>query len=176
MSFSGCSAAQRVTTLADNKRRLVFACAGNYNFFNLDFTAAAIPALRTNGWVRLVSASGIGRNGLPAVVTTELPQVETVLIVREIGKYDPGDVDGDGAYTNADYIILRGYISYLKYLAKGTAFANLFADGYRKQYGVDVRLTGAAARAADVNCDGVVTASDLSMLQMLIKESEGGMQ
>ena len=176
MSFSGCSAAQDVVALSENRRRLVFACTGNYNLFNLDFTAATIPDLRTNGWIRLVAASGVGKNGLPAVVTTELPHAETVLIVREIGKYDPGDVDGDGAYTNADYIILRGYISYLTFLKKGAAFANAFADGYRQQYGVDVRLTGAAARAADVNCDGAVTSSDLSMLQMLIRESEGGMQ
>ncbi len=176
MSFSGCSAAQDVVALSENRRRLVFACTGNYNLFNLDFTAAAIPNLRTNGWIRLVAASGVGKNGLPAVVTTELPHAETVLIVREIGKYDPGDVDGDGAYTNADYIILRGYISYLTFLKKGAVFANAFADGYRQQYGVDVRLTGAAARAADVNCDGAVTSSDLSMLQMLIRESEGGMQ
>ena len=174
LTFVGSPAAQRVTTLADNKRRFVFACTGNYNLFNLDFTAVTIPGLRTNAWARLVGASGVGRNGLAAVVKTALPRTGNVMIVREVGKYDPGDVDGDGVYTAKDLLILNGYVVYLSMLKAGGAnFANSYADGYRQRYGVDVRLTGAAARAADVNCDGVVNKSDIRMLESLIAEAEG---
>ncbi len=173
LSFIGCAAAQSVTTLAENKRRLVFACEGNYNLFNLDFAAAAITGLRTNAWMRVVAASGVGKNGLAAVVKTELPRTGNVMIVREVGKYDPGDLDGDGAYTANDLLILNGYVIYLKMQKKGAMFASTFANGYLAQYGVDVRLTGNAARAADVNCDGEVNSSDIAMLQMLIAEAEG---
>ena len=172
LSFGGCAAA-RIETVSANRRRLVFACEGNYSLFNLDFTAARIVGLQSNAWTRVIAASGVGRNGLAAVLKTELPRTGEVVIVREIGRYDPGDLDGDGAYTANDELILTGYISYLKMQKKGANFAKMFADGYLKQYGVDVRLAGAAARAADVNGDGQVTSSDIAMLQMLIAESEG---
>ena len=172
LSFGGCAAA-RIETVSANRRRLVFACEGNYSLFNLDFTAARIVGLQSNAWTRVIAASGVGRNGLAAVLKTELPRTGEVVIVREIGRYDPGDLDGDGAYTANDELILTGYISYLKMQKKGANYAKMFADGYLKQYGVDVRLTGAAARAADVNGDGQVTSSDIAMLQMLIAESEG---
>ncbi len=178
MTFNGAAGAQSITTLAANKCQLVFACAGNYNQVSFDFTAKTITSLQEKSWIRLNSVSGVGKNGLNAVLNTqqEYPLEGTVLIVREVGKYDPGDVDGDGAYTNTDYIILAGYITYLKMQDKGAAFANGVVNTYKKQYGVDVRLTGDAARAADVNCDGEVTTSDLSMLSMLIKEAEGAGQ
>ena len=173
LTFGGCPAAQRVTTLADNRRRFVFACAGNYNLFSLDFTAARIAGLQTNSWTRVVAASGVGKNGLAAIVKTALPCTGNVIIAREIGKYDPGDLDGDGAYTDADVLILNGYLVYLKMQKKGASFAAAYAEAYRRQYGVDVRLTGAAARAADVNGDGEVSSSDVAMLKMLVSESEG---
>ena len=84
-----------------------------------------------------------------------------------------GDLDGDGAYTDADVLILNGYLVYLKMQKKGASFAAAYAEAYRRQYGVDVRLTGAAARAADVNGDGEVSSSDVAMLKMLVSESEG---
>ena len=173
LTFGGCPAAQRVTTLADNRRRFVFACTGNYNLFSLDFTAARIAGLQTNSWTRVVAASGVGKNGLAAIVKTPLPCTGNVIIAREIGKYDPGDLDGDGAYTDADVLILNGYLVYLKMQKKGASFAAAYAEAYRRQYGVDVRLTGAAARAADVNGDGKVSSSDVAMLKMLVSESEG---
>ena len=95
------------------------------------------------------------------------------MIVREVGKYDPGDLDGDGTYTANDLLILKGYVTYLKMQKKGAMFASTFANDYLAQYGVDVRLTGDAARAADVNCDEVVNTSDIATLQMLIAEAEG---
>lgn len=173
LTFGGCAAATRVETLAANRRRLVFACEGNHGLFNLDFAAARIAGLQTNAWTRVVAASGVGRNGLAAVLKTELPRTGDVVIVREIGRYDPGDVDGDGAYTDRDQVILSGYVTYLKMQQKGGVYANAFANGYLKQYGVDVRLTGAAARAADVNGDGRIDGSDIAMLQMLIAEAKG---
>jgi len=84
-----------------------------------------------------------------------------------------GDIDGDGAYTANDLMILNGYVVYLKMASKGAAFGNSYATTYQKQYGVNVKLSGSAARAADVNCDGAVNSSDIAMLQMFIKEAEG---
>ena len=173
LTFVGCPSAKSVTTLAANARRFIFDCTGNYNVFNLDFKAPVIAGLQAGSWTRVTAASGVGRNGLTAVVKTDLPRTGNVMIVREVGKYDPGDIDGDGAYTANDLLILNGYVVYLKMAAKGAVFGESYATTYLKQYGVNVKLTGSAARAADVNCDGSVDTSDIAMLQMLIKEAEG---
>ena len=95
------------------------------------------------------------------------------MIVREIGKFSSGDVDGDGCYTDNDLLILNGYVVYLKMLGYGSIFADNHAKNYQSQYHVNVKLSGQAAKAADVNCDGAVDTSDISMLQMLIREAEG---
>jgi len=171
--FTGCPAAKSITSLSANSCRLVFDCSGNYNLFNLDFTAPTISGLQASSWTRVVAASGMGRNGLAATVQTEFPRIGNVIIVREVGRYEPGDIDGDGAYTANDLMILNGYVVYLKMASKGAAFGNSYATTYQKQYGVNVKLSGSAARAADVNCDGAVNSSDIAMLQMFIKEAEG---
>ena len=178
LTFNDAPSAQTVETLASNKRKFVFACSGNYNQFSLNFTASTITALQVKSWLKLHAASGVGKNGLDAVLNSELvlPRTETILIVREVGKYDPGDVDGDGAYTNNDLLILNGYITYKNLSKRNGVIANGFANGYMSQYGVEVRLTGDAARAADVNCDGVVDLNDLTFLQDMIKEAEGAGQ
>ncbi len=175
LTFNGAPSAQSITTLASNKRRFVFACSGNYNQFSLNFTAATITALQAKSWLKLHAASGVGKNGLDAVLNPELvlPRTETVIIVREVGKYGPGDVDGDGACTNTDILILNGYIQYQTWSKKNAVIANAFANGYKSQYGVDVRLTGDAALAADVNGDGRVDMNDLTFLSDLVKEAEG---
>ena len=77
------------------------------------------------------------------------------------------------AIAEGPLLILNGYVVYLKMAAKGAAFGDSYASTYQKQYGVNVKLSGSAARAADVNCDGAVTSKDIAMLDMLIKEAEG---
>jgi hypothetical protein len=173
LTYVGAPSASSATKLAANKYRFTFPCAGEYNLFNLDFKAAEISGLQQNASVRLTTASGTGENNLAATVTTKLPVESTVMIVREIGKYSSGDVDGDGRYTDNDLLILNGYVVYLKMLKYGAAVANNYASQYQSQYHVNIKLTGKAAKAADVNVDGNVDASDISMLQMLIREAEG---
>ena len=51
--------------------------------------------------------------------------------------------------------------------------ADNYAKSYQSQYHVNVKLSGKAAKAADVNCDGAVDSSDIAMLQMFIREAEG---
>ena len=173
LTYVGAPSASSATKLAANKYRFTFPCAGEYNLFNLDFKAAEISGLQQNASVRLTAASGTGENNLAATVTTKLPVESTVMIVREIGKYSSGDVDGDGRYTDNDLLILNGYVVYLTMQKYGGNFANNYASQYQSQYHVNIKLTGKAAKAADVNVDGKVDASDISMLQMLIREAEG---
>ena len=173
LTYMGAPSASSATKLAADKYRFTFPCTGEYNLFNLDFKAAEISGLQQNASVRLTAASGTGENNLAATVTTKLPVESTVMIVKEIGKYSPGDIDGDGRYTDNDLLILNGYVVYLTMQKYGANFANNYASQYQSQYHVNVKLTGKAAKAADVNVDGKVNASDISMLQMLIREAEG---
>ena len=173
LTYIGAPSASSATKLAANKYRFTFPCAGEYNLFNLDFKATEISGLQQNASIRLTAASGTGENNLAATVTTKLPVESTVMIVREIGKYSSGDVDGDGRYTDNDLLILNGYVLYLTMQKYGAAVANNYASQYQSQYHVNIKLTGKAAKAADVNVDGKVDVSDISMLQMLIREAEG---
>ena len=173
LTYVGAPSASSAIKLAADKYRFTFPCTGEYNLFNLDFKAAEISGLQQNASVRLTAASGTGENNLAATVTTKLPVESTVMIVKEIGKYSPGDIDGDGRYTDNDFLILNGYVVYLTMQKYGANFANNYASQYQSQYHVNVKLTGKAAKAADVNVDGKVDASDISMLQMLIREAEG---
>ena len=126
--------------------------------------------------VKLLAAFGTGENGLEANLTTTLPYASKIMIVREIGKFSSGDVDGDGSYIDNDLLILNGYVVYLKMLGYGSVVADNYAKSYQSQYHVNVKLSGKAAKAADVNCDGAVDSSDIAMLQMFIREAEGGGQ
>jgi hypothetical protein len=173
LMYIGAPLASSATKIAANKYRFTFPCAGEYNLFNLDFKAAEITGLQQNVSIRLTEASGTGENNLAATVTTKLPVESTVMIVREIGKYSSGDVDGDGRYTDNDLFILNGYVGYLMVQKNGANFANNYASQYQSQYHVNVKLTGKAAKAADVNVDEKVDEFDISMLQMLIREAEG---
>lgn len=142
---------------------LSFDCSGEENTFMIPFAANAIANLSTNSWIRLTAVSGTGANGLTANVTTDLPIEATVLIVREIGRYDAGDINGDGKYTTVDMELLT---KYLVYLGRPTF----------PPYGA-YRLTGDALKAADVNCDGRVNLDDRALLERLVAEAaEGGAQ
>ena len=158
LTFTGAEGASAVEG-GGSVATMTFAANGTLNRFNLNFTAKALPndSLRTNTIVRLTAASGIGANGLAAQVTTALPATATVIIVRNIGKYDPGDINGDGKYTNADMTLLENYIKYLSIVSVAPLYAN-----------PSWKLTGNALRAADANGDGKVDANDISMLAQLI--------
>ena len=130
-------------------------------------TAAKITGLRESAQVSVTAAVATGVNGLAAVLQTQLPLAASVLIVREVGKYDPGDIDGDGRYTDNDLDMLKKYIAYLNVLSTGNKYAIAAVQKYR--------LTGQALKAADVNSDGVVDANDIAMLAQFIaaaKEEE----
>ena len=176
MSFVGTQEAATVETVSANSRRLTFASSGTDNRYHLNFTAAKIAGLRESAQVSVTAAAATGANGLAGVLQTELPVAATVLIVREVGKYDPGDVDGDGRYTDMDLKILSGYVIYLDSQIFGQRVADAIAADYQRQNGVgNVKLKGAAAKSADVNCDGVVDGNDIEMLRIYIaaaKEAE----
>ena len=173
LTFVTAASATKAERLAANKYRFTFSCAGEYNTFNLTFKAAEITGLQSEANVTLLAATGTGENGLAAKLETALPYTSKIMIVREIGKFGSGDVDGDGYYTDNDLLILNGYVVYLKMLGYGSVVADNYAKSYQSQYHVNVKLSGQAAKAADVNCDGAVDTSDISMLQMLIREAEG---
>ena len=173
LTFVEAASATKTERLAVNKYRFTFSCAGEYNTFNLTFKAVEITGLQSEANVTLLAATGTGENGLAAKLETALPYTSKIMIVREIGKFSSGDVDGDGRYTDNDLLILNGYVVYLKMLGYGSVVADNYAKSYQSQYHVNVKLSGKAAKAADVNCDGVVDSSDISMLQMLIREAEG---
>ena len=173
LTFVTAASAAKAERLAANRYRFTFPCAGEYNTFNLTFKAAEITGLQAEANVKLVVASGTGKNGLAANLTTTLPYASKIMIVREIGKFSSGDVDGDGSYTDNDLLVLNGYVVYLKMLGYGSVVADNYAKSYQSQYHVNVKLSGKAAKAADVNCDGAVDSSDITMLQMFIREAEG---
>ena len=173
IELSKSPSSESVEILSSSSARFRFDCAGEYNTFKIAFKAAEIDGLKADVAVRMTAVSGMGSNGLAAEFSGELPMTSTVSIVREIGKYSPGDVDGDGKYTSADGIVLTGYVTYVKFMAYGKAYAESYAKQYETQCKVDIRLSGQAAKAADVNCDGKVDASDITMMEMLIAQSEG---
>jgi hypothetical protein len=175
MSFIGTQEAATVETVSANSRRLTFASSGTDNRYHLNFTAAKIAGLRESAQVSVTAAAATGANGLAGVLQTELPVAATVLIVREVGKYDPGDVDGDGQLTDTDLLTLMGYVLYLRQLPHGQFSANLIAAAYQQKYGIgNVKLTGAAAKAADVNCDGSVDENDVTILRNIVYPEEAG--
>ena len=149
-----------VTSLSANSRQIVAVASGTDNRYHLTFTAAKISDLRASSWVKVTAASATGANGLAAELKTALPVTATVLIVREINKYDPGDIDGDGKYTDADLDLLNKYIAYLNVVKTGNKYAIAAVEKYK--------LTGKALKAADVNEDGSVDANDISALANLI--------
>jgi len=166
LTFNGCEGASSVTLLGADSSVLTFSASGTDNRYTLNFTAAKIASLREESWVRLTAASGVGANGLAAKVTTSLPRTAEVLIVREIGKYDPGDINGDGKYTEADLTALKNYFVYQE-IVKALG-ANSQAARNKASY----KLTGRALTAADVNCDGKVDANDISMLTQFIIQAQ----
>lgn len=152
--------------------KMTFKCEGEYNQFALTgFKMAAIEGLQATSWVKIKSISAIGANGLPATIKSINPDTAKVMVSREIGKYGPGDLDGDGKLTDTDTIILTGYSAYLK--MPNALSKNALVKSYQNQYHVNIALTGSAAKAADVNCDGKVDASDISLLTMLVEEAKG---
>lgn len=158
LTFSGADGATVVSSSAISAT-LTFPASGTHNLFDLDFTAKTITDLRANTTVRVTSAGGTGENGLAAKLTTTLPVESTVLIVRNINKYDPGDIDGDGKYTDADMTLLQNYIKYLSIVSAAPQLASRYASW---------KLSGKALKAADVNSDGKVDANDVSMLAQFI--------
>jgi len=158
LTFNGADGATVVSSSASSVM-LAFSASGKYNLFDLGFTAKKISGLRANATVRVTAAGGTGANGLAANVTTKLPVESTVLIVRNIGKYDPGDINGDGKYTDADMTMLQNYIKYQSIVSAAPQLASRYASW---------NLTGKALKAADVNEDGRVDANDVSMLAQFI--------
>ena len=162
LTFNGADTATAIST-STTSSTLGFAASGTLNRYNLNFTAKALPSgvLQTNTTVRLTAASGTGANGLAAQVTTALPAKATVVIVRNIGKYDPGDINGDGKYTDADMTLLQNYIKYLSIVSVAPQLADRYASW---------KLSGKALKAADANGDGKCDANDISMLAQLIAQ------
>ena len=158
LTFNGADGATVVSSSVVSAT-LTFPASGTHNLFDLGFTAKSITDLRANTTVRVMSAGGTGANGLAAKLTTTLPVESTVLIVRNINKYDPGDIDGDGKYTDADMTLLKNYIKYLSIVSAAPQLAGRYASW---------KLTGMALKAADANSDGKVDVNDVSMLAQFI--------
>ena len=168
MSFVGCKESATVETLSANSRRFTFAATGTDNRYHLNFTAAAISGLKASSWAKVTAASATGVNGLAAQLETKLPITANVLIVREINKYDPGDINGDGLYTDADLELLNKYIAYQNLVKTLPASIRDVAIRQALANGSVVNLTGRALTAADVNQDKKVDANDISMLAQYI--------
>ena len=164
LTFTGAAAATATQVVSATSQTLTFAASGKQNLYDLGFKAKSIsPLLQTNTTVRVTAAGGTGANGLAAQVTTALPATATVIIVRSMGKYDPGDINGDGKYTKADKEKLENYLKYLSIVGAAPQLASQYASW---------KLTGKALKAADVNSDGKVDANDISMLAQLIAQYE----
>ena len=159
LTFNGAEGGTVAPSATRPEATLAFAASGKNNLYDLAFTAKPIALLQTNTTVIVTAASGIGANGLAAQVTTALPVASTVIIVRSIGKYDPGDINGDGKYTDADMTLLKNYIKYLSIVSAAPQLASRYASW---------KLTGRALKAADVNSDGKWDVNDVSMLAQLI--------
>ena len=153
---------------------------GAGQFLLLDFRIRPVHDV-TETTVTLTAATVKALDG--RAVALDLPQTAKIAIADAgafgpvfVGRYEPGDVDGDGVLTANDLLILNGYVAYLKLQRRGAAVADGFARDYRRRHGVDVRLAGEAVRAADVNGDGRVTAGDIAMLmvRLLVKRVEEG--
>ena len=168
MSFVGCKESATVETLSANSRRFTFAATGTDNRYHLNFTAASISELKASSWAKVTAASATGVNGLAAQLETKLPITANVLIVREINKYDPGDINGDGLYTDADLELLNKYIAYQNLVKTLPASIRDVAIRQALANGSVVNLTGRALTAADVNQDKKVDANDISMLAQYI--------
>ena len=72
-----------------------------------------------------------------------------------------GDINGDGKLTDADKEMLENFIKYQSIVSAAPQLASRYASW---------KLTGSALKAADVNSNGRVDASDLSLLVQWIAE------
>lgn len=165
LDFGGAEGASSSAGLTASGGTFTFAAEGLRGTNFLAFTAREIRDLRTNAWVRVLGASGTGANGLAARVRTEFPLEASVLILREIGRYSPGDVDGDGRLTQGDMTRLQDFIKYQSIVGALPELAG------RPPY-ASWKLTGDALRAADANGDGIVDVNDVSLLAQWLLQIE----
>ena len=163
LTFDGAVDAAKTEGVSDGAGTFTFATQGLYSTNYLAFTAHTIRDLRTNVWVTVTAGGGTGANGLAARVKTAFPLSIPVLIVREIGKYSPGDIDGDGKLTDADMAKLQNFLKYQSLAKVNPSLANRYAAW---------KLTGKALAAADVNGDGKVDVNDVSLLKQWIEQAK----
>ena len=163
LTFDGAVDATKTEGVSDGAGTFTFATQGLYSTNYLAFTAHTIRDLRTNVWVTVTAGGGTGANGLVARVKTAFPLSIPVLIVREIGKYSPGDIDGDGKLTDADMAKLQNFLKYQSLAKVNPSLANRYAAW---------KLTGKALAAADVNGDGKVDVNDVSLLKQWIEQAK----
>ena len=163
LTFDGAVDATKTEGVSDGAGTFTFATQGLYSTNYLAFTAHTIRDLRTNVWVTVTAGGGTGANGLAARVKTAFPLSIPVLIVREIGKYSPGDIDGDGKLTDADMAKLQNFLKYQSLAKVNPSLANRYAAW---------KLTGKALAAADVNGDGKVDVNDVSLLKQWIEQAK----
>ena len=158
LSFAGADGASACNVVGASVT-LTFPMGGSTsNVFDIAFTAAEVLTLRASSSMNVTAASGISANGLTAEIVTQLPISASILISREIGRYSPGDVDGDGRLTDADVKKIQNYFFFLAMPARFSQY----------------RLVGDALSAADVNRDGSVTGEDAVLLQGWLDELAGG--
>ena len=163
LTFDGAVDATKTEGVSARAGTFTFATQGLYSTNYLAFTAHTIRDLRTNVWVTVTAGGGTGANGLAARVKTAFPLSIPVLIVREIGKYSPGDIDGDGKLTDADMAKLQNFLKYQSLAKVNPSLANRYAAW---------KLTGKALAAADVNGDGKVDVNDVSLLKQWIEQAK----
>ena len=163
LTFDGAVDAAKTEGVSDGAGTFTFATQGLYSTNYLAFTAHTIRDLRTNVWVTVTAGGGTGANGLAARVKTAFPLSIPVLIVREIGKYSPGDIDGDGKLTDADMAKFQNFLKYQSLAKVNPSLANRYAAW---------KLTGKALAAADVNGDGKVDVNDVSLLKQWIEQAK----
>ena len=163
LTFDGAVDATKMEGMSDGTGTFTFATQGLFSTNYLAFTAHTIRDLRTNVWVTVTAGGGTGANGLAARVKTAFPLSIPVLIVREIGKYSPGDIDGDGKLTDEDMERVQNFIQYQIIMSTNPALANKYKAW---------KLTGKALAAADVNGDGKVDVNDVSLLKQWIEQAK----